>query len=110
MILLEKVQCMLFNVGISKSFWTEALAYACHLVNKLSSSAIGGKTPLEVWLEKVAQDYDLLWVFGCPTYYHVKKDKLDPRARKIIGFKKGAKDYKIWDSKDKIYLQHRHHV
>ena len=44
---------------------------------------IGGKTPLEVWFEKIAQDYDLLRVFGYSPYYHVKKDKLDPRAKKV---------------------------
>jgi len=42
--LLEKVRCMLFNARISKSFWVEALAHACHLVNRLPSSVIGGKT------------------------------------------------------------------
>ena len=74
---------MLSNADISKSFWAEALAYACHLINRLLSSAIGGKTPLEVWSEKVAQDYYLLRVFGCLAHYHVKEDKLDPRARKV---------------------------
>jgi len=44
--LLEKVRCMLSNAGISKSFWAKALAYTCHLVNRLPSSAIRGKTPL----------------------------------------------------------------
>jgi len=54
-------------------------------------------------LKRVAQDYDSLRVFSCPAYYHVKKDKLDPRARKcvFIGFKKDIKGYKIWDLKDK---------
>ena len=46
--LLEKVRCMLSNSGLSKSFWAEALAYACHLVNRLLLSAIGSKTHLEV--------------------------------------------------------------
>ena len=27
---------------IAKKFWAEALAYACYLVNRLPSSAIGG--------------------------------------------------------------------
>ena len=66
---------MLSNTGISKFFWAEALAYACHLINMLPSSAIGGKTPLEVWSGKVTQDYELLQVFGYLAYYHVKKDK-----------------------------------
>ena len=43
----------------------EALTYTCHLVNRLPSSTIGGKTLLEVWLEKVFKDYDSLWVFEC---------------------------------------------
>ena len=75
MTLLEKIRCMLSNTNISKSFWAEALAYACHLDNRLPSVAIGGETLLKIWLEKVAQDYDLLRVFRCPSYYHVKEDK-----------------------------------
>ena len=72
---------MLSNVRIPKNFWAEVLAYACYLINRLPSFAIGGKTPLEVWSGKVAQDYDSLRVFGCPTYYQVKEDKLNPRAK-----------------------------
>jgi len=41
--LLEKVLCMLPHTCISKLFWAKVLAYACHLVNRLPSSAIGGK-------------------------------------------------------------------
>ena len=69
-------------------------------------SAIGGKTPLEVWSEKSAPDYDLLRVFGCPAYYHIKEDNLDPRAKKrlFVGFKKGIKGYKIWDPKDMKFI------
>jgi len=79
---------MLSNAGLSKNFLAEALAYTCYLVNRLPSSVIGDKTPLKVWSEKAAQDYDLLRVFGYPTYYHVKEDKLDPRAKKgvFLGF------------------------
>jgi len=88
---------MLSNASISKYFWDEALAYTCHLVNRLSSSPIGGKTPLEIWSGKVTQDYDSLRVFERPAYYHIKEDKLDPRARKgvFVGFNKGVKSYKI---------------
>ena len=41
--------------------------YASHLINGLSSTTIGGKTPLEVWSEKIAQDYGLLQIFGSPA-------------------------------------------
>jgi len=51
----------------------------------------------------------LLRVFGCPAYYHIKEDKLDPRAKKsvFIGFKKGVKGNKIWDPKDKKFVLSR---
>ena len=94
---------MYVNVGLPKKFWAETLAYACYLVNRLPLFVIGGKTPLKVWSEKATQDYDSLRVFGYPTYYHIKEDKLDPRMRKcvFVGFKKSVKGYKIWDPRIK---------
>ena len=78
-------------------------------MNRLPLSAIGRKTPLEAWSGKAAADYDLLKVFGCPAYYHVKDDKLDPRAKKgvFVGFKRGIKGFKIWDPTDKKFLLSR---
>ena len=64
----------------------------------MPSTAIGGKTPLEKWSSKSATDYDSLHVFGCVVYYHVKKSKLDPRAKKAVflGINSGIKDYRLW--------------
>ena len=97
--LLEKVWCMLSNAGLDKKFWAEVVSYASHLVNRLPSAAIGGKTPMEMWYGKHVQDYDSLRIFGCSAYYH---GKLDPRARKAIfvGFKGGVKGFKLWDLED----------
>ena len=64
---------MLSNAELSKNFWAEALAYARYLVNRLPSSAIGGKTPLEVWSEKTAPDYDLLRVLVVQPTIMLKK-------------------------------------
>jgi len=71
--------------------------YVCHLINRLSSSMIGGKIPIEVWSGEAAQDYDSLRIFECPAYYHVKEDKLDLKAKKeaFLGFKRDIKGYKI---------------
>jgi len=79
------------------------MMYASNLINRLSSSVIGGKTSIEMWSGKVASDYDILRVFGCPTYHHLSDEKLEPQARKVVflGFKRGAKSYKLWDSEDK---------
>ncbi|KAH9697268.1 Integrase catalytic domain-containing protein [Citrus sinensis] len=104
--LLEKVRCMLSNAGLDKKFWAETVSYASHLVNRLPSAAIGGKTPMKMWSGKHAQDYDSLRIFGCPAYYHVKYGKLDPRARKsiFVGFKGGVKGFKLWDLEDKKFV------
>ena len=82
--ILEKVRCMLSNAGLGKEFWAEAVTYACHLINRLPSAAINGKTPMEMWTGKSATDYDSLHVFGSTAYYHVKESKLDPRAKKAL--------------------------
>jgi len=75
----------------------------------LSSSTIGGKTPLEAWSRKVTQDYDLLRVFECPAYYHIKEDKLDPITKKgvFVRFKKSVKGYKIWVPKENKFILSR---
>ena len=41
--LLEKIRYLLSNASLDKSFCAEDLEYASHLMNKLSSTAIGGK-------------------------------------------------------------------
>ena len=89
---------MLSNNGLGKQFWAEAITYARHLVNHLPSSAIGGKTPVEVWFEKPATDYNSLHDFGSTAYYHRKESKLDPRAKKVLfmGITSGVKGYHLW--------------
>ncbi|GJR88937.1 retrovirus-related pol polyprotein from transposon TNT 1-94 [Tanacetum coccineum] len=96
--LLEKVRCMLSNAGLGKEFWAEAVTYMCHLINRLPSTAIDGKTPFEKWYGKLATDYDSLHVFGSAAYYHVKESKLDPRAKKALfmGIISGIKGYRLW--------------
>ncbi|KAI4331921.1 hypothetical protein L6164_016867 [Bauhinia variegata] len=69
-----------------------------HLINRLPSAALKGKTPLEVWSGKPAYDYDSLRVFGSTAYYHVKESKLDPRAKKALfmGVTSGVKGFRLW--------------
>ena len=96
--LLEKVRCMLSNASLGKQFWAEVVMYASHLINRLPSASLNGKTPLEVWSGKPINDYDTLHVFGSTAYYHVKESKLDPRAKKALfmGVTLGVKGYRLW--------------
>ena len=77
---------MLSNVGLGKQFWVEVVMYASHLINRLPSTALNSKTPLEVWSRKPINDY------------HVKESKLDPRAKKALfmGVTSGVKGYQPW--------------
>jgi len=83
-VLLEKVRYLLSNASLDKSFWAETLEYASHLLNRLPMTAIGCKTPLEIWSGGAARDHGLLGVFGCSVYVDVKKDMLDSKVNKLV--------------------------
>ncbi|KAG8474393.1 hypothetical protein CXB51_033749 [Gossypium anomalum] len=53
--IMEKVQCMLSNANLPKSFWAEAASTACFLINRSLSIAIDKKTPEESLLLKPVQ-------------------------------------------------------
>ena len=62
----------MFFAGEGSVFWAEAIVYASHLINGLSSTAIGGKNPLDIWSGGGVQDYNLLRVFESLTYFSAK--------------------------------------
>ena len=82
------------------------MSYTSHLINQLPSAAIGGKTHIDMWSGKYAQDYDSLRIFEYPAYYHVMDGKLNSHARKVIfvGFKGGVKGFKLWNLDDKKFM------
>jgi hypothetical protein len=84
---------------------------ACYLVNRSPSSALGDKTPQEVWTGK-EPSLTHLKVFGCDAYVHVPKEnrsKLDKKAEKciFIGYKDGLKGYKLWNPETKKVVYSR---
>ncbi|KAH9668944.1 hypothetical protein KPL70_021590 [Citrus sinensis] len=95
--LVDKTRCMLINSKLPRSFWAEAVNTASYLVNRSPSSAIGFKTPEELWKRKPA-NYQNLRVFGCPAYLHINQGKLDARALKgvFVGYPDAVKGHKIW--------------
>jgi len=71
--------------------------YTSHLMNCMSSTAIGGKTPLDNWLGRASQEYSLLQVFKSPAYFSAKEGKINPSAKKFVflGIKRSMKGYKL---------------
>lgn len=102
MTLLEKVRYMLSNSGLGKQFWVEALSFATFLVNRFPCSGGKNKTRTEVWSGSHT-NYDGIYIFGCPTYYHVYDEKLDPRALKALFLHMSdmVKGFKLWYVEDK---------
>ncbi|TXG59118.1 hypothetical protein EZV62_016947 [Acer yangbiense] len=105
----EKTLQCLVKQGCLKGAKTEALMYASHIVNRLSASALDGKTPKEVWSGQPVSNYDRLHIFRCPTYFHVTESKLDHRAKKAIfvGFSEGVKGFRLWNPESKKIILSR---
>jgi transposase InsO family protein len=81
--LLERTLCMLSHVGLPQSLWVETVTTTCYLVNRSPSIAIDCKIPEEVWSGKPPH-YDHLRVFGCPSYAHIRQNKLETRALECL--------------------------
>lgn len=45
----EKARCMLFQAGLGKGFWAEAVKMAAHVANRSPHTALGLKTAEEMW-------------------------------------------------------------
>ena len=95
--LIEKVQCLLSNSGLPKSFWVEAVVTVYFFMNRSPSTAIDKKTPEKVWFS-TSLNYSDLRIFSCSAYAHVDNGKLEPRSKKCIflGYMSGVKVYKLW--------------
>ncbi|GJX64496.1 retrovirus-related pol polyprotein from transposon TNT 1-94, partial [Tanacetum coccineum] len=48
--LLERARAMLATASLEKSFWAEAVNTACYVINRLPSTAVELKTPMETWM------------------------------------------------------------
>ena len=110
---------MLRTAGLPNLFWVEAAITAYYVVNWSPSTAIGLKTPMEMWTGKPT-DYYHLHAFGCPAYvmYNVQeRTKLDPKSRRCIflEYADGVKGYRLWDptahniviSRDVIFVEYQ---
>jgi transposase InsO family protein len=100
--IVERARCLKLNAGLTNIFWTDAVSMTCYFINRSPRAALDGKVVEEVWIGNEV-DYSGLKVFGCPVYVHIpseERSKLDPKFRQCVflGYGKGVKVYKFWDS------------
>lgn len=97
--LVEKTRAELFDAGLGKEFWGEAMHVANYLRNRSPAAGLS-TTPYEAFTG-AKPDVSHLRVFGCPVWVKVPdqhRKKLDPKGVKgiFVGYEPGTKGYRIW--------------
>lgn len=97
----EKARALLFEAGLPKSFWAEAVNTAIYLKNRSPTAALKNALPEEVWSgQKI--DLSHLRIFGCRTFAHIPKQfrgKFDVKSQPMImvGYCENTKGYRLID-------------
>lgn len=99
--LLEKARCLIFDSGLNKEMWGEAVMTSTYLVNRLPTSALPeGILPAKRWY---GYDPDLkkIKVFGCPVYSLIHKEdrkgKLSERSKRLFLVGYCDNGYRLWN-------------
>lgn len=104
--IVEKAKCLLFDGGIEKRFWAEAVNTAVYLRNRSLAAGLQ-VTPYELWSGR-RPDVSNLRIFGSPVMVHVPKErrlKWDKKSIKcvLVGYDEFTKGYRVFDPvKNKI--------
>jgi hypothetical protein len=111
--LATKATAMLIELGLPKSFWSDAMSTSSFLTARSPASGLRGKTPYtKIFKRKV----DASWFrpFGCLAYALIPKPnrpwKLAPKGRKsiLLGYTTGKKAYRLLDLTTRKVFHSRH--
>jgi hypothetical protein len=105
--ILEAVKTMIHDQDLPMCLWAEAAMAGVYVQNRLSHSALGLKTPEEMFTGKKLE-VSHLKIFGCPMFIHIRKEKrnkLDPSGKKgiFVGYCEVSKAFRI-------YIPGQHHI
>ncbi|KAL0641854.1 hypothetical protein Bca4012_102653 [Brassica carinata] len=99
--LMEVARSLMFQANVPKRFWSDAVATACYLINRIPTKVLKDQAPFEV-LNKSKPFIDHLRVFGCVCYVMTpgeQRNKLEAKSTKamFIGYSITQKGYKCYD-------------
>ena len=78
--IMEAVKTMIHDQDLPMCLWAELVMTIVYVQNRLSHSALGFKTPEEMFIGKKLE-VSHLRIFGCPIFIHIpkeKRNKLEP--------------------------------
>jgi hypothetical protein len=104
---MEALKTMIHDRNLPMHLWAKATRTTVYVQNKLSHSALGFKTPEEMFSGKKL-GVSHLKIFGCPLFVHIPKEKrtkLDPLGKKgiFVGYSEVSKAFRI-------YIPGYHHI
>jgi len=73
-IVMEMAKSMLFEKGLLRSFWAEAINTTIYLINRCPTKALNNQTPFEAWSSR-KPSMNHLKVFRCVCYAQILKEK-----------------------------------
>ncbi|KAL3373126.1 hypothetical protein AABB24_005224 [Solanum stoloniferum] len=98
--ILEMGRALKIQSHIPRRFWGDCIMTDVHLINRLPSFLLKGKSSYEVLFHK-SPNITYLKMFGCLCFATVLKkgDKFAPRAKKavFIGYSSTHKGYRLYD-------------
>ncbi|KAH9726106.1 hypothetical protein KPL70_008133 [Citrus sinensis] len=122
--LIEMVNAMLFNAGLGKGFWGEAILTACHILNRVPNKKTK-VTPYELWKKK-KPNLSYLRVWGCRAIVRLPEPKIKKLGERgieciFLGYAEHSKAYRflvtepnsfveiniIVESRDAIFYENR---
>lgn len=95
--LVGKARSMLFDAGLPKHLWGEAMIAATYLTNRSPTVALNNKTPFEMWFNR-KPDISNLRVFGSRAFAHdpnVKKFDQRGDEYRMVGYDHSG--YRLYD-------------
>ena len=98
--LMEKTRALLFESGLPKEMWGEALYVATYVTNRSPTNAlVENKTPFEMWL-KIRPHLGKLRIFGCSAFLLIpkkKRQKLDSKSKRTLFVGYANNGYRLWN-------------
>jgi hypothetical protein len=107
----NSIRTLLLHASIPPSYWAEALATACYLLNRRPCSSINNDVPFTRLHGKPPQ-YDHLRVFGCLCYPNLQATSAHKLAARstacvFLGYPSSHKGYRCLDlSSRRIIISH----